>query len=194
MDNGTIPMMIFRAELRNQLALNLGEGIYYPWGTSASNVVNRPLFAWENGNTQLMRIAASGKVGIGLDAPYTFPTTAGSVNVSNYKLFVKGGILTEEVRVALGTTWADYIFAKDYKLPTLAEVEAQIKEKGHLANVPSAAEVKANGIEVGEMAKIQMAKIEELTLYIIEQNKTNETQSKEIAELKALVQNLLERK
>jgi hypothetical protein len=124
----------------------------------------------------------------------TFPTTAGAINVSNYKLFVKGGILTEEVRVALATTWADYVFNKDYKLPTLEAVEKQIQDKGHLFNVPSAAQVKQDGIELGEMAKIQQEKIEELTLYIIQQNKLNQKQSQEIAELKAIVKTLARKK
>lgn len=122
------------------------------------------------------------KVGIGYGFG-NYPTTTGSVNINNYNLFVKGGILTEEVRVSLQNTWADYVFAKDYKLPTLKEVENHIITKGHLINVPSATEVKANGIELGEMAKIQQEKIEELTLYIIEQNKINEKQAKLIQSL-----------
>ncbi len=127
-----------------------------------------------------------GKLGIGgSDAtPFgIFPTTSGAVNsVANYNLFVKGGILTEEIRVSLATTWADYVFSKDYKMPTLPELEKQIKEKGHLPNMPSAKEVKDNGIELGEMAKMQQEKIEELTLYIIAMNK-------ELQELKAKVKN-----
>jgi hypothetical protein len=127
-----------------------------------------------------------------------FPTTAGSINVSGYKLFVKGGILTEEIRVALASTWADYVFKKDYKLPSLQAVEKHIQEKGHLINVPSADEVAASGINLGEMSKIQQEKIEELTLYIIEQNKINEKQAQilkkqnqEIEALKALVKTIV---
>jgi hypothetical protein len=128
----------------------------------------------------------------------TFPTTAGSINVSAYSLFVKGGILTEEIRVALASTWADYVFKKDYKLPSLQAVEKHIQEKGHLINVPSADEVASNGINLGEMSKIQQEKIEELTLYIIEQNKINEKQAQilkkqnqEIEALKALVKTIV---
>jgi hypothetical protein len=122
------------------------------------------------------------------------PTTAGSFDVSTYKLFVKGGILTEQIRVSLASTWADYVFKKDYKLPSLRAVEKHIQEKGHLINVPSASEIAASGINLGEMSKIQQEKIEELTLYIIEQNKINEKQAKEIAELKALVKKIAARK
>lgn len=109
----------------------------------------------------------SGKVTIGGNP---FPTNS---LYSTYKLFVKGGILTDEVRVALSTAtgWADYVFAKDYNLKPLAEVEAFITKNKHLPNVPSAAQVKEEGINVGDMARIQQEKIEELTLYIIAQNK-----------------------
>jgi hypothetical protein len=131
----------------------------------------------------------------------TYPTTANGINVANYKLFVKGGILTEEIRVALASTWADYVFNKDYKLPTLAAVEKQIQNHGHLFNVPSAKEIAENGVELGEMAKIQQEKIEELTLYIIQQNKTNEAQNvalkiqnKEIEDLKILVKALAKKR
>lgn len=79
-DNGTIPMMIYRAEIRNGLNLGAPNGSGdFPWGTTASNVVNRPLFAWENGNTQLMRILANGNVGIGTTTPTTRFHTFGSV-------------------------------------------------------------------------------------------------------------------
>lgn len=139
--------------------------------------------------------SAAGKLAIG--GMTTFPSTAGSVNVSNYKLFVKGGILTEEVRINLATGWADYVFAEGYKLPSLLEVEKYIAANGHLPNVPSAKQVKEDGIELGQMANIQQEKIEELTLYAIEQNKQIETQKsqleqqqKEIDELKAAVKAL----
>lgn len=120
------------------------------------------------------RLKFHGKVGIGGSNTATFgnfPTTAGGVNISNYNLFVKGGILTDEVRVAFNSTWADYVFAKDYKLPTITEVERFIDANGHLPNVPSAKQVQEEGIQLGEMAKIQQEKIEELMLYIIQQNK-----------------------
>lgn len=128
---------------------------------------------------------ASNKLGIG--GINTFPSTAGTVNVSAYTLFVKGGILTEEVRIALKSGWADYVFASDYKLASLSEVEAFIKQNNHLPNVPSAAEVAENGIGLGDMSRIQQEKIEELTLYLIEQNK-------KIEELTEQVKILSERK
>jgi hypothetical protein len=110
----------------------------------------------------------SGKVGIGGVTTMTFPSTS---PYASYNLFVKGGIASDEVRVALNATWADYVFAKDYNLKPLAEVEAFIAKNNHLPNVPSAAQVKEEGLALGDMSRIQQEKIEELTLYIIAQNK-----------------------
>lgn len=97
----------------------------------------------------------SGNVGIG--------TTA----IANYKLAVDGNLRSREVRVD-GDNWADYVFLNDYKLPSLEEVEQHILENGHLMNIPSAEEVETNGIALGEMNKLLLEKIEELTLYVIE--------------------------
>lgn len=125
--------------------------------------------AFHSGGDKIMtvqEVGTSGKVGIGTT---NFPTTIGGANISAYRLFVKGGILTEELRVRTG--WADYVFEDNYQLKPLSEVEAYINENGHLPNVPSATEVEEEGISVGEMTKIQQEKIEELTLYIIEMKK-----------------------
>lgn len=86
-----------------------------------------------------------------------------------YRLAVKGAIRAERVKVY--TTWADFVFEKNYILPTLEDVEKHIKQNGHLKDIPSAKEVEANGIELGEMNKKLLQKVEELTLYIIEINK-----------------------
>lgn len=106
-----------------------------------------------------MRIHANGNVGIGTTKP-----TA--------KLAVNGKIHTKEVRVDLNLSdWADFVFEKEYNLPTLKEVENHIKEKGHLKDIPSAKEVEQNGIYLGEMDSKLLQKIEELTLYTIAQEK-----------------------
>jgi hypothetical protein len=67
--------------------------------------------------------------------------------------------------------WPDYVFNKDYKLPSLNELEQFIAQNQHLPNVPSAAEVEANGVELGEMNALLLQKVEELTLYIIQMQK-----------------------
>lgn len=109
-----------------------------------------------------------------------------------YRLSVKGKIRAEEVKVY--TTWADYVFDKKYELLSLKEVEKYIAKNGHLPNVPSAKEVTEKGLELGEMTKIQQEKIEELTLYLIQQNKQIEQQNKDIQELKDQVKLLLGKK
>ncbi|WP_340063954.1 hypothetical protein [Ascidiimonas aurantiaca] len=93
----------------------------------------------------------------------------GTSRLGGYRLSVKGKIRAEEIKVETG--WADYVFKEDYDLPTLEEVEKHIQEKGHLINIPSAKEVEENGIQLGEMNKLLLEKIEELTLYVIELKK-----------------------
>lgn len=80
--------------------------------------------------------------------------------------------------------WPDYVFEKDYKLPALSEVAKFIEQNGHLPNVPSREEILKDGVEVGEMLKILTEKVEELTLYSIEQQRLIEGQQKVIEELK----------
>lgn len=118
-----------------------------------------------------------GNIGIG--------TSNFADGATTYGLSVKGKIRAEEVKVY--NTWADYVFSSSYKLASLKEVENYIIKNGHLKNVPSAKEITEKGLELGEMAKIQQEKIEELTLYLIEQNK-------EIEELKSQVRLLLAKK
>jgi hypothetical protein len=98
-----------------------------------------------------------------LGATSVFPNTTG-----NYKLFVEGGILTEKVKVALRSSanWADYVFAADYKLMPLKEVEKFVITNKHLPGIDSASELSKNGLDIAEMQSKQMEKIEELTLYL----------------------------
>lgn len=108
----------------------------------------------------------TGNVGIGTSDP------------GSWKLAVKGKIRAEEIKVETG--WADYVFKEDYDLPTLEEVEKHIQEKGHLINIPSAKEVEENGVELGKMNKLLLEKIEELTLYTLQQQQEINTYKKGI--------------
>jgi hypothetical protein len=102
-------------------------------------------------------------------------------NPNGYTLAVNGKIGAKDVQVeTASTTWPDYVFAKDYRLPSLTEVEKYIQENSHLENVPSAKEIEKNGHSLGEMDKILLKKLEELTLYVIQQQKEIDELKKKI--------------
>ncbi|TKC05247.1 hypothetical protein [Pedobacter frigoris] len=115
-----------------------------------------------------MAVDASGNVGVG------------TADTKGYKLAVAGNMVAESVKVKLQGAWPDYVFTSAYKVPTLQDTEKHIKEKGHLPGIPSASEVKANGVDLGDMNAKLLQKIEELTLHLIRQEK-------EIGALKELV-------
>ncbi|MDB5012340.1 MAG: hypothetical protein JWQ25_542 [Daejeonella sp.] len=129
---------------------------------------------------EYFRISKTGNVGIGTATP-------------SAKLSVNGNILAKEIKVKLSNPpdWPDFVFGKDYKTTSLPDVEKFIQTNSHLPNIPSAAEVAKEGINLGEMNAKLLQKIEELTLHLIEQNKRldgqdrrNEEQQKEINNLK----------
>lgn len=160
------------------LDLNASGGAGKRWALHSTGSGNSQgaghLLFWDwTTNQERMRINEDGKVRIGNMA--NLP--------SGYKLFVEEGILTEKVKVAVlnSGAWADYVFAADYNLKPLSEVEAFIKENKHLPNVPSADELVKDGLDLGKMQATQMEKIEELTLYIIEMKKEIEMLKNQIA-------------
>jgi predicted RNA-binding protein with TRAM domain len=106
-----------------------------------------------------MTITKNGDVGIG------------TTDCHGYKLAVKGKVLCEEVKIQLEQDWPDYVFNIDHPLLTLYEIEEYIKENNKLPDMPSANEVKKDGVNLGELNVLLVKKIEELTKYIIEQQK-----------------------
>ena len=127
--------------------------------------------------------------------PFTFRqdgsfTVAGNVGIGvanpTSRLAVAGVISASEVRVVASP--ADYVFADDYKLRPLSEVEAHVKERRHLPGYPSAAEQeKAGQVSLGELQRMQLEKIEELTLYAICADKRQAQSDKRLAEAEAQV-------
>ncbi|MEP3390177.1 MAG: hypothetical protein ABJO02_18430 [Reichenbachiella sp.] len=113
----------------------------------------------------------SGNVGIGTTTP-------------DAKLTVKGDIHAERVKVDLNIPAPDYVFEADYDLRSLEETASYIQENKHLPEVPSAKELEASGIDLVEMNMLLLKKIEELTLHMIALKKDNESQQKEIENLK----------
>ncbi|WP_346319794.1 hypothetical protein [Chitinophaga sp. YIM B06452] len=118
-----------------------------------------------------MHIAGNGYVGIGTETPQSL-------------LAVNGEITAKKVKVTQ-TGWPDYVFNREFSLPSLEEVNTFIKLNHHLPNVPPAQEIEKNGLDIGEMQKIQMQKIEELTLYMIGLKQENELLKQKIAALEA---------
>ncbi len=114
-----------------------------------------------------------GKIGMGATDDSTDANFCASALPNGYRLYVNGGILTTKVKVAnyCSTAWADYVFADNYNLKPLSEVETYIKENKHLPSIPSATQLEKEGLDLGNMQSLQMAKIEELTLYMIEMKK-----------------------
>jgi hypothetical protein len=124
-------------------------------------------------------------------SPVGFPTgivvgTGVSIpSGSTYKMAVSGGILTEKIRVAMNGSpfWADYVFEPSFKLRPLSEVAEYIKLNKHLPDIPSTAEVSQNGIDLAETQALLLQKVEELTLYVIEQNKKIERLEQKVKRL-----------
>ena len=122
-----------------------------------------------NTTNPCMTILTSGNVGIGTLAP-------------KYKLDVNGTIRAKEIIVS--TTGADFVFADDYQLRPLSEVKAFIEENKHLPEMQSAQEMQENGISISELQTQLLQKIEELTLYILQQQETIQELRQEIEQLK----------
>jgi hypothetical protein len=111
----------------------------------------------------------------------------GSVHISNganTRLAVDGNIYAREMKVTQGIIWPDYVFKKNYKLPSLKETEDYIIKNGHLPETPTSKEVENNGLNIADMLTLQMKKIEEMTLYIIDQQKQMEILKNEFNQLK----------
>jgi hypothetical protein len=142
--------------------------------TGAAFGLSDKFYIWDQ-NASLPRIVvdANGSVGIG--------TT--NINAT-YKLFVEGAIRTRKVKVDQ-LTWPDFVFDKTYRLLPLTELEKFIAANHHLPDVPSAATVAKDGLDLGDNQATLLKKIEELTLYLIEQNKRIDAQDKTIEELKS---------
>ena len=139
-------------------------------GSPATWVDTDPLFEIGIGTNNSNRINAitvlkNGKTGIGTTTP-------------TEKLSVNGSIRSKEVKVE-AAPWPDYVFATEYALPTLSETESYIQKNHRLPNMPSAEEVAENGIALGEMNRLLVEKVEELTLYMIER----ENEYKELLQL-----------
>ncbi len=128
--------------------------------------------------------------GNGWTALYAKQGNASKAGVFEGDVLIYGSLKSKEVKVTLNE-FPDFVFKENYQLRSIAELERYIIENSHLPDIPSENEVKEKGIDLGEFNAKLLQKIEELTLYVIEQGKQNEAlkqqmqiQQKEIEELK----------
>jgi hypothetical protein len=162
-----------------RLTLDANEAGIYASSPVAGAVAQPIVFYTQNGAlAEAMRIGVDGKVSIGSPVGGT-PGT--------YRLYVREGILTEKVKVAVdgSALWADYVFAPDYKLRPIEEVAAFIKKNRHLPGVPSAEEITKEGLDVATMDAKLLEKIEEMMLYIIDLKQEVEQLKKQNSSLKS---------
>ncbi|MCH7859274.1 MAG: hypothetical protein IID14_06190 [Candidatus Marinimicrobia bacterium] len=120
-------------------------------------------------NVPNLWLKSNGNVGVGTTSP------------GSYKLAVNGNIRAKDVIVETG--WSDFVFADDYRLKPLHEVEQYIQAHKHFPDIPSATEVEENGVALGDMQARLLQKVEELTLYVIELDKENQALKERVAEL-----------
>ncbi|PRY93811.1 hypothetical protein BY457_1211 [Marinilabilia salmonicolor] len=166
-DSNTDPTEMYRYAVSKdvtQLRVRIGDGLSntdkFIIGSSGNNAG-----AW----TSSFTVTPGGRVGIKTENP-------------SHELDVNGTIRAKEIKVEAQT--ADFVFEDNYPLKDLNQVEEFIKQYKHLPNIPSAPEMEASGVNLAEMNKLLLQKIEELTLYIIQQQKDLKAKSQEIEELK----------
>jgi len=157
-----------------------GSGMYFK-NTTASTGKTYGIYASSAGNFTItdattssdrLFISANGNIGINTH----------NVNDANYRFFVEGAIKARKITVD-HAVWSDYVFDEGYPLAPLSEIEKFIRQNRHLPEVPSAEEVKKNGVDLGDNQAVLLKKIEELTLYVIDINKKNEQLQQQVNNL-----------
>jgi hypothetical protein len=149
-------------------------------GSTNGNLVIQPGYYGQGSGV----LNINGKVQIGnVPVSSTSATTLGT----DYMLYVQKGVIAEKYKCALSsdpTNWSDYVFDKDYKLASLSDVEAYIKDNHHLPGVPSTDDVHCDGIDLAQMDATLLKKVEELTLYVLDLKKDNEAMKAQLSNIK----------
>ncbi|WPU96888.1 hypothetical protein SNE25_15310 [Mucilaginibacter sabulilitoris] len=114
----------------------------------------------------------------------------GTADTKGYKFAVNGSAIATSMTVKLYANWPDYVFKKDYQLPSLSEVKTYIDQNQHLPDMPSERELAKDGLNLGEMNKLLVKKVEELTLYLIEKENKDKQQQEQIDQLIKQVKSL----
>jgi hypothetical protein len=167
----------FSARLHNGISI---DGSYLTPGTDTRTYWERDPYndiqSWGTGNKVYMSLK-SGNLGLGTE------------ETGSHKLAVEGSIGAREIQVE-ASGWSDFVFENEYKLMSLEETEQFIIKNKHLPDIPKESEVLEKGINLGEMDAKLLQKIEELTLYVIEQNKLNQIQQDRIQQLENEISSL----
>ena len=157
---------------------NVGSDRFFSVDANPGNAAPFMNFNFNDGSSTTSLIRVDGlnrRVGIGEDFT-DFP--------DGYRLVVDGRVAVEELLIDDSSAWPDYVFGSDYALLPIDELKASIAKNRHLPGIPSAAEVEANGIEVGAMQKQLLEKVEELHLYVIQLHERVEVLEAENARLR----------
>jgi hypothetical protein len=173
-NDGTTEHQAFGMDTNNDIIFNRSAIVNKFSSRLIFGFANRSIDFRNKDNVTLMTINNDGNVGIG------------TTNPGSFKLAVEGPVASREVQVTNTSPFPDYVFAPSYELPTLQYIEDYIKANQHLPEIPSAKEVEEQGgIKLGEMNIKLLKKIEELTLYVIDQNKKTEELTKRLEKLEA---------
>ena len=196
--NGTIKTNNLVLPSGSQISMNLADNLTYQGYNIGHYSFAWMPDSWASGSNTLglsghgglkfftqgqfrLGIHSSGNVGIGTETPTHKLDVNGNVRGNNF--YANGTVFANEVKVET-TKWSDFVFDKDYKLRSLEEVKAHIEEYKHLPDVPSEKQVLEEGINVAEMQAKLLQKIEELTLYLIQQDVKNKELEQEVKQLK----------
>ena len=121
-------------------------------------------------STAGIQILANGNVGVGTINPLA-------------RLAVNGNILATEIKIKTDINVPDYVFDPDYQLPTLSSIEDYVKKNRHLPEIPSAADIQKDGVDLTAMNLALLKKVEELTLHMIDKDKRIEILEKKLDEI-----------
>lgn len=178
--NATIFTGVGTAELNRYLTLINSTGLSSASGLKAGGILVSDAYAYANpGKNDLV---VKGTISVGA-------TTS-----QGHKLAVAGSVIAESVTVKLKSTWPDYVFEDNYKLRSLIETEAFIKSNKHLPGIPSQKQVEEEGVNLGEMNRQLLEKVEELTLHLIDEQKARVAMEKEMVFLREEIKNMKEDK
>jgi len=147
----------------------VGSSIYLQSGNLTQGIIRATAntFEMNRSGAGMLKLTANA-TGIYLKPGAQISMGGGGASATGYAVSVEGKLIATELTALAFASWPDYVFEKDYHLKPLSEVKKFIEQNKHLPNIPAAVEVEKTGIQLGDMTKRLMEKVEELTLYVIQ--------------------------